>query len=146
MKVNGNPRNSNQSQLPNLEELLRKLDNGFTKNKEFLLDEYAREWGRYLASKGLKRTQMRRFYNDIKTIENKVNDDKEIFKNNIPNIIMLKAKAIYAVARQDVRVPKEFEQLMTKAVDKAKSGLEEFKGFVQFFEALVAYHYANSRD
>ncbi|MBE0448926.1 MAG: type III-A CRISPR-associated protein Csm2 [Actinobacteria bacterium] len=123
----------------------RVLDKGFTENQEVLLDSYARKWGEFLAGKKLKKAQIRRFYRDIKAIESRIQDDGD-FGRNKQLIAMLKAKAAYATARQDASAPPEFRELMDAAVKHAKHDWDQFKGFVQFFEAVVAYHYAEARD
>ncbi|MCL6606414.1 MAG: type III-A CRISPR-associated protein Csm2 [Paenibacillus sp.] len=120
---------------------LKFLEKGFLANQEYLLDSYAQKWAEFLAKARLNKAQIRRFYQDIKAIESRIGDDGESFQRNKASIVMLKAKAAYATAKSDSSVPKEFKKLIEASVNQAKQDLEQFKGFVQFFEALVAYHY-----
>ncbi|MBI4744475.1 MAG: type III-A CRISPR-associated protein Csm2 [Actinobacteria bacterium] len=110
-----------------------------------LLDEYATKLGPTLANKGLTRSQMRRFYQELKSIEGRLNGSLEAI---MPLVQMFKAKAHYASGRKDqTRVPLEFVKLIDVSVDRLKgSDKEEFKAFVKFFEALVAYHYEKAKE
>ncbi len=125
---------------------LRRLEKGFLEDQENLLDSYANNWAKFLADKKLTKAQIRRFYQDIKAIESRIGDDIEAFQKNKASIVMLKAKAAYATARSNSSAPKEFKDLIDASVKQAKQNLEQFKGFVQFFEALVAYHYLFARN
>lgn len=93
----------------------KKLDSGFLKNQEYLLDDYAQEWAEFLAKRSnpkLKKAQIRRFYQDIKAIESRIGDDIESFEKNKASIVMLKAKAAYATARSNSSAPEEFKELI----------------------------------
>lgn len=91
---------------------------------------------------GVKTTQLRKFYGEVKRVQAKgIFNEKMAFK-------MLKPKLAYAAGRhQRTKLP-----ILQKELDKALSFVEidkmnnekdankRFNNFVQFFEAIVAYH------
>lgn len=116
-----------------------------------LLDEKAKKWATdFLSSEvKLKTTQLRRFYDELKTIERKILIGKEIsewnrnFDRDRALIVMLKAKALYAEKRKNS--PREFTEFIFDHV----ASLEEFRDFQAFlkvFEAVVAFHRYFSDD
>ncbi len=91
----------------------------------------------------LKATQMRRFYDDMKAIERKIMAGKDIkeqqanFERDRALIVMFKAKAVYAEKRKVA--PRAFTQFIFDHVASIKD-LDDFKGFLKVFEAVVAFH------
>ena len=91
----------------------------------------AESLGRKLARK-LKTSQIRKVYSAVK----KIQMSKEFNRNDL---IMLKPKLAYATARN-----KDVEGLkvaLTEAIDHVDND-DKFKNFVDFFEAILAYHRA----
>ncbi|MCL0100503.1 type III-A CRISPR-associated protein Csm2 [Peptococcaceae bacterium] len=86
--------------------------------------------------------QIRKFYDEvlnyeslIKSAENK--KEEEEFKEWIPFIRMLKAKAHVAYERGNIN--ENFKIFIEKNIDYIGESYEKFKVFVKFFEAIVAY-------
>lgn len=87
--------------------------------------------GRKLA-RNLKTSQIRKVYGAVKTMQM-----SEEFNRN--ELIMLKPKLAYAAARKS-----EVEALkdtLTEAINEVDNK-KKFKNFVDFFEAILAYHQA----
>ncbi len=99
--------------------------------------------GRKRAAKGTPTsTQIRKFFNDIVAIKNKIdtaitdNEKEEKFKKELPYIKMIKAKVAYAKSRE--KVNNEFEDFINKYIDEIKD-IKDFYVFCDFFEAIIAY-------
>ncbi len=131
-----------QNPAPSLSDLSQGFAND---NLGIIVDDFAHKWAKWLAKDGtgrknsqlvVKTTQLRRFYQDVKIIEN-INNTTS-FKEVKPLIKMLKSKVAYAYAKDNVS--KEFKELVNVTVDKAYDSEEQFNGFLKFFEALVGFH------
>ena len=91
----------------------------------------AESLGRKLARK-LKTAQIRKVYSAVK----KIQMSREFNRNEL---IMLKPKLAYAAARnEDVE---GLKVALTEAIDHVDDN-DKFKNFVDFFEAILAYHKA----
>ncbi len=91
----------------------------------------AENLGRKLA-KNLKTAQIRRIFSAVK----KIQMSKEFQRNEL---IMLKPKLAYAAARN--RDVEDLKDALTQAINQVDNH-EKFKNFVDFFEAILAYHRA----
>ena len=87
--------------------------------------------GRKLA-RNLKTSQIRKVYGAVKKIQ--MSDE---FSQN--DLIMLKPKLAYAAARKPE--VEDLKETLTKAINEVDND-EKFKNFVDFFEAILAYHRA----
>jgi len=131
--------------MPEERYFLRQTEDGEWVIKEEMLTREAEEWAKKFAYDGLKRTQLRRFYNEVRSLADRVKDDAS-FKRILPLIRMLKAKVAYQKGRR--LVPDSFVEFINTCVDeKNLVDKDDFlKGFVKHFEAVVGYHYPLSRD
>lgn len=102
-----------------------------------LITEVAHEYGVKFVKEGIPASQLRNFFNDVRSIEAKVKAGNS-FDEVMPHILMLKAKAYYAAGRNNKLKP--FKEFITKYVDRIETK-EDFDAFVKFFEAVVAYFY-----
>lgn len=94
----------------------------------------------------LKTNQLRRFFGAVKNFQLKAQLN-DVF--NESEFIMLKPKLAYAVGRvkqqhknENIRI-KDFADVISKAIDfviESNNKEKAFKNFVNFFEAIVAYH------
>jgi len=106
-------------------------------------DTLAREW-----KNSLKAAQLRRFFDAVKKIERRLDEGKE-WGDVEEDFYLLQPQVVYAKAR-DV-IPKGFLDLMKICMSKVDVGADEqkkrnYRRFVQFLEAIVAYHkYYNPR-
>jgi CRISPR type III-A-associated protein Csm2 len=95
-------------------------------------------------------TQLRRYYNDVKQLQFKIerdlkekkdSDDPEALKEYLPLIKMLKAKVAYGTRPGTVeRVSPKFQETIDDCVGLIKRP-KDFQAFVLFFESIVGYYY-----
>ncbi len=95
----------------------------------------AENLGRKLA-RNLKTAQIRKVYGAVKKIQM-----SEEFNRN--ELIMLKPKLAYAAARKSE--VEDLKDVLTQAINQVDNA-EKFKNFVDFFEAILAYHRAYGGD
>lgn len=84
-----------------------------------------------------KPTQLRRFYDELVMLQEKVGSDASRFEQQLPFIQMLKAKVAYAKGRD--KVDDNFVLLMRKVVDEAKDP-QRLKQAKLFMEAFMAFY------
>lgn len=94
----------------------------------------------------LKTNQLRKFFGAVKNFQLRAQLSDEF---NESEFIMLKPKLAYAVGRvkqqhknDEIRI-KDFADVISKAIDfviESNDKEKSFKNFVNFFEAIVAYH------
>ena len=92
----------------------------------------------------IKTTQLRKFFDETKTLERKLKRGDKGWKDIKPNFYLLRPKLAYSNARG--LIPKDFFELLSecmKRVDTSKNNdkqkEENYKRFVTFLEAIVAY-------
>ena len=88
--------------------------------------------------KTLNSAQLRRFYNDFKQLEKKV--EMKGFEEIKPLIKMVKSKASYASNPSNQKIPPQFKKFLIDNVDSINSN-KEFKAFMLYFEAVVGFYY-----
>ncbi len=146
-----------QKQLdPEISNILKKIDKlKMLKelNRKTFADEggYADKIASNSSLRYLKTTQLRKFFGAIKEMDSKLkNDSKNEGWNRIEgDFYMLKPKLANAKGRG--LIPIEFYEFMKTCMSKVDVGSEEnkkenFRRFVEFLEAVVAYHkYYNPR-
>ena len=91
----------------------------------------------------IKSAQLRKFYNDVKNLEMRwenSQDKEKAFREILPMIKLLKAKAAYANKR--TLVPESFKSWIWENVDMINE-MKDFKAFLLFFEAVVGFCYGN---
>lgn len=149
-----NNRNNNYSKNNktfNEQELeLKFKEKGFTDVDGYLREELitseALKIAESFASNNLSNSQLRAFFNEVKAINNKLDDKKEKFNEVYPMILMLKSKIEYRASKEEKKM-KNFKLFLTEAVNyiqkqnKIGKGYETFKNFIIFFEAIVGYSY-----
>lgn len=96
------------------------------------LVEAAEKLGEKLA-RNLKTSQIRKVYGAVKKIQ--MSDE---FRQN--ELVMLKPKLAYAAARNNAVM--DLKDALTQAIDQVGDDPKRFKNFVDFFEAILAYHKA----
>jgi len=87
-----------------------------------------------------KPTQLRRFYDELVLLQEKVGSDGAKFELQAPFIQMLKAKVAYAKGRD--KVDANFEKLLRHVVDEIKDAatLKRAKLFMEAFMAFYKVH------
>jgi CRISPR type III-A-associated protein Csm2 len=99
------------------------------------LISYAMELGQRVAGEDLGRTQVRNIYGMVKAFESKQPRDYDQLKLLIP-------KLHYAAAREPKLEP--LVDALDSSIRLIEGQEDRFKRFASFFEAVVAYHYAQS--
>ena len=115
--------------LPSKEEMKTLINQG----GRFLV-ETAKELGTQLLHGDLTSSQIRNIFGEVRRIQM-----SQSFKDKL---ILLKPKLAYAAARADELGAYLFRDVMTMAIDEVGDSEEKFQRFVDFFEAILAYHRA----
>lgn len=97
------------------------------------LVKVAEELGRHLSRQRLTTSQIRSVFGLIKKMEGKPFDKDRL--------ILLKPKLAYAAARHPRQVG-DLKDVLTMAIDAVGDDEAKFRRFVDFFEAILAYHRA----
>jgi CRISPR-associated protein Csm2 len=84
-----------------------------------------------------KPTQLRRFYDELIMMQEKVGSDQFRFDQQVPFIQMLKAKVVYAKGRE--KVDENFEKLLRHVVDQVRDP-DTLKQAKLFMEAFMAFY------
>lgn len=140
--VRNNRRQGNNNQdCSKIKSVIKEIDK-LEKLSDMDESEYADE-GKYADMvandlKNLNTNQIRKFFSVIRKI-----DRKDNWKSIKPEFYLLKPKFAYAAGRKNI--PKPFYNLMMKTMAKIDTGdddenFKNFKTYVNFFEAIVAYH------
>jgi CRISPR type III-A-associated protein Csm2 len=100
----------------------------------FWADEIARKLGQ--ASPDMKKHQLRRFYNHVKSLERKLDlSDYESINNDLKMLIP------YATSAANVsppKIPRLFEEFIRKNLALVKDS-KSFHAFLRHFECIVCY-------
>ena len=117
------------------------LAKGYFDDKGNVLPEVIQEWPSQLAQvfkrSGPKSTQLRRFYNKAKAIEQKLKSGQS-FERLKEEIETLKPLAAAAVGKKNA--PELFREFMDLNVHRAAESPEAFaRGFIVHFQSVVAY-------
>lgn len=115
--------------------------------KEYSVEEFSKEGGDAdrvsQELQDLTTTQLRRFYSEAKDIERLLDQGKS-WKDVEGRFWRLQPQLAYAVGREE-KIPQDFFKLMVSCLGKVAVGDEEerknnYRVFMEFFEAVVAYH------
>ncbi|MEM6335630.1 MAG: type III-A CRISPR-associated protein Csm2 [Bacteroidota bacterium] len=88
----------------------------------------------------LTTSQIRNIFGEVRRIEMKGYDERAL--------LMLKPRLMYAVQRNPTAGSKDFQRVITTALDAVFAGAtaeqkaDRFRNFADFFEAILAYHRA----
>lgn len=148
MGQRGVPRKEDAPQRPRDPDL-RAIIQGADTESARLLVKTAQDWGSYLANKkvGLSTSQIRGIFGQVRQIE--MNwppdvDDPDRARRAERDLILLKPKLAYQAAR-DAEKNREkpvyqLERILSPAIDLVQGDRQNFQRFVDFFEAILAYH------
>ena len=120
---------SDFGRLPSKEEIHRIITEGGRP-----LVETAERLGRQFQQGGLTTAQIRNVFGVVKQMQMSGFDPKKF--------ILLKPKLAYAAARANKRGAEDFRNVISMAIDAVGESEENFQRFVDFFEAILAYHKA----
>jgi CRISPR-associated protein Csm2 len=99
-----------------------------------LLVETAEKLGPRLQQGRLTVSQIRNVYGMVKQMEMRGFDANEF--------VLLKPKLAYAAARANADGVRELRDVLSWAIDEVDNDESKFARFVDFFEAILAYHKA----
>ncbi|HIJ96299.1 MAG TPA: type III-A CRISPR-associated protein Csm2 [Desulfuromonadales bacterium] len=113
-----------------------------------LMSDDAQKWALKVSKAGLnakgdkleknKISQLRKFYDEAIRLSAFIKDGED-YRNIIPYIKMLKAKAAYAEGRKLVTT--EFNDFITRAIAEVKvDDTASFELFLSFFEAFMGFY------
>lgn len=101
----------------------------------------------------LSTSQLRKYYNEIKNLENRfinLSEGKKVkmeeaWKDIHPLLIMVKAKISYDIGRGEAGVTKGFKKYLEDCIDSVNN-YKDFEAFTKFFEACVGYYYEKTAN
>jgi len=102
------------------------------------------DFSRMTKNSGVKTSQIRKFYNSVRSLEQKL--DKIKLSNQLEErineqvrigVLSLKPLLAYAVGRQTQL--RDLAEVLIAAINRVYD-YEDFKKFVELFQAIVAYH------
>ena len=101
----------------------------------------AEQLGQQLVKERLTTSQIRNIYGAVKKMQMKGELDTH-------KLLMLKPKLAYAAKRhKEVKGVDTLKDVLTQAIDLVENDSKKFNRFVDFFEAILAYHKdAGGRD
>jgi CRISPR-associated protein Csm2 len=108
-----------------------------------LLTEKAESIGRSLA-RNLTTSQIRNVFGTVRQIEMNWGSQATEHQRQqaARQLILLKPKLAYQAARERGRGVKDLADVLTPAIDLVGEDRDRFQNFVDFFEAILAYHTA----
>ena len=110
------------------------------KGKTDEMVKYAESIGRGLAqNERLTSSQIRNFFSEVKQIEGHVREKNELDKRRL---VLLKPRLAYQ-ARRSGRGVGKLEKVLSPAITFVGDNVDYFRNFVDFFEAILAYHKAH---
>ncbi|MCS6815836.1 MAG: type III-A CRISPR-associated protein Csm2 [Blastocatellia bacterium] len=122
-------RSSSSNQTPSREEVQRAIRDGGR-----ALVDLAERLGPQLQKGRLTTSQIRNIYGMVKRMEIRGFDPNEF--------VLLKPKLAYAAARANEQGAQQLKDVLTWAIDEVGTDATKFARFVDFFEAILAYHQA----
>jgi len=119
----------------------------FYKDKEkrtinpLLFSKTAEEWAALIHDKGgrdaNKRSQLRKFYDEVLRLNTMVKSNPAEWENILPYVNMLIAKAVYAQGRN--KVSREFVKMLQDGINQVQQS-NDMEIFANFFEAFMGYY------
>jgi len=117
-------------------------------DKADLLVQRAEEIGKALARQ-LATSQIRSLFGEVRMIEGEwltpgdTPADRQRRERAQRRLILLKPKMAYRARKERGRGVEELVSVLSPAIDYVKGDTGNFKRFVEFFEAILAYHKAH---
>jgi CRISPR type III-A-associated protein Csm2 len=113
-----------------------------------LLDGEALDVAKEFERAGITTHQVRKFYDEVKRLKGRLQQENASYRRIKPLVVMLKSKAQYAANSKKKGMP-VFSDFMSKCIDNLKAETEDeerkkFDAFCLFFEAV--YGFANLKN
>ena len=90
------------------------------------------------STNSLSTSQIRNVFGEVKRLQMEGQFDQQAARK----LVLLKPKLAYQAGRHHGKV-KDFANVLSKAIDRVGSDAQRFEHFVDFFEAILAYHRAH---
>ena len=109
----------------------------------------ADELGKELQRQRLSTNQIRAIFGEVRRIQTKWSMGEESRRKALRKLILLKPKMAYRARRERSRAVEALVNVLDPAVDLVVQGKDpkeqddRFQRFVEFFEAILAYHKAH---
>lgn len=131
-----------------IEKIIEEIKNR-RKFKEVKVDEFAKaeSWADLIAQSlgdKMKTTQLRKVFTSIKLMDQRTKGKLESEQFNDPDLYMLLPQMAYAKARKLI-IPEFYDLIKTVINDGKIVDIGDFRRFVQFLTAIVAYHKQHSK-
>lgn len=126
------------------------LDQIIIKGEAAALVNAADSFGRGLARQRLTKTQIRNVFGEVRKIEANWAQPGANSRANFRRLLLLKPRMVYQAKREQATEP--LMDVLGKAIDRVAQANDEneqhkrFKYFVEFFEAILAYHTAQEEE
>lgn len=136
---------ANQYSRPSTQ-VIQKIIQGSDVESARLTVEEARKFGEWLQDQGLKTSQIRNIFGTVRRIEMQwpVDESSPEAKDAAGaarrELVLLKPKLRYQVARK--KELKNLADVLIEAIDLVNDDRQKFQRFIDFFEAILAYHKA----
>jgi len=95
--------------------------------------------------KGMDKNQLRKFYDEFKIIERKINEkqySEDNFKKEIlPLIKFIKSKIAYNAGRKvngKILLPRIFKEYLDQQIDNI-TNIKDFQNFIMHYQAVIGY-------
>ncbi len=127
-----------------LQAVITKSDPRSTK----LLVDHAEELGGRLKNANLTTSQIRALFGEVRQIQAQLSIGEQERGRALRKLILLKPKMAYRARRERGRGVEELTSVLDPAIDLVVAGTDQeaqernFQRFVDFFEAILAYHKA----
>ncbi|MYC95649.1 MAG: type III-A CRISPR-associated protein Csm2 [Caldilineaceae bacterium SB0661_bin_32] len=113
-----------------------------------LLVDHAKDLGRQLKNANLTTSQIRAIFGEVRQIQAQLSIGEQERERALRKLILLKPKMAYRARRERGRGVEELTSVLDPAIDLIVGGSDQeiqgqhFQRFVDFFEAILAYHKA----
>ncbi len=127
-----------------LQAVITKSDPRSTK----LLVDHAEDLGGRLKNANLTTSQIRALFGEVRQIQAQLSIGEQERARALRKLILLKPKMAYRARRERGRGVEELTSVLDPAIDLVVAGTDQeaqernFQRFVDFFEAILAYHKA----
>ena len=116
-----------------------------TRSRAELLDDLAEKQADQFETGKLNSAQLRRFFGEAKDLLKRLDAGRDYKKEIEPMFKMMRSKASYAWRNgQNAKIPREFHNFIENGVKKVANE-EQFRLFVQHFEAVVGFLYGKGK-
>lgn len=130
----------------------------YDKKKNRMREELMTSEGENIAKlfekNGLTKSQLRAFYNEVKALKNKLDNNENNFESIYISILMLLSKVEYRAKEKDFTKMEGLKEFIKMGVyyikeeynEDVKAGIKAFKNFALFFEVVVGYTYGRLKN